>query len=77
MSRPRNTQWTYECSGCGHWTKREFTNFGHEAAPKLCRVDDGVANRVDRTKAIGNGQVPAVAALAWKTLMPEREGGGQ
>jgi hypothetical protein len=27
-----------------------------------------VANRVDRLKAIGNGQVPAVAALAWRTL---------
>jgi hypothetical protein len=27
-----------------------------------------VANRMDRLKAIGNGQVPAVAELAWKTL---------
>lgn len=31
-------------------------------------VDDGVANRLDRLAAIGNGQVPSVAALAWKTL---------
>jgi DNA (cytosine-5)-methyltransferase 1 len=30
---------------------------------------NGVAFRVDRLKAIGNGQVPAVAALAWKTLI--------
>tara|TARA_R110000803_G_scaffold100749_1_gene168807 strand:- start:157 stop:609 length:453 start_codon:yes stop_codon:yes gene_type:complete len=30
--------------------------------------DDGVAARVDRLRCIGNGQVPAVAALAWKTL---------
>jgi DNA (cytosine-5)-methyltransferase 1 len=34
----------------------------------LGRVAHGVASRVDRLKAIGNGQVPAVAALAWKTL---------
>jgi hypothetical protein len=27
-----------------------------------------VANRVDRLKAIGNGQVPAVARLAWNVL---------
>ena len=32
------------------------------------RVAHGVANRVDRLKAIGNGQVSAVAQLAWKTL---------
>jgi len=32
------------------------------------RVATGVASRVDRLKAIGNGQVPAVAALAWKLL---------
>jgi hypothetical protein len=27
-----------------------------------------MANRVDRLKAIGNGQVPAVASLAWRIL---------
>jgi hypothetical protein len=27
-----------------------------------------VASRVDRLKAIGNGQVPAVAEVAWKIL---------
>jgi hypothetical protein len=31
-------------------------------------MDYGVADRVDRLKAIGNGQVPAVAALAWEIL---------
>ena len=31
-------------------------------------MDDGVANRVDRYTAIGNGQVPAVAAAALWTL---------
>lgn len=32
------------------------------------RVADGVANRVDRLKAIGNGQVPLVAAKAFNIL---------
>ena len=36
--------------------------------PNLGRVANGVAARVDRLKAIGNGQVPHVAALAWEIL---------
>ena len=36
--------------------------------PRVGRVADGVACRVDRLKAIGNGQVPLVAATAWKLL---------
>ena len=36
--------------------------------PELGRVANGVANRVDRLKAIGNGQVSAVASKAWEIL---------
>jgi hypothetical protein len=36
--------------------------------PRMGRVAHGVASRVDRLKAIGNGQVPLVAATAWKIL---------
>jgi len=36
--------------------------------PVLCRGDDGLANRVGRLKAIGNGQDPRVAAHAFRTL---------
>jgi DNA (cytosine-5)-methyltransferase 1 len=36
--------------------------------PRLGRVADGVPNRVDRIKAIGNGQVPSVVAAAWHLL---------
>ena len=32
------------------------------------RVATGIASRVDRLKAIGNGQVPQVAAMAWEIL---------
>lgn len=36
--------------------------------PDVGRVAHGVAARVDRLRCLGNGQVPAVAALAWETL---------
>lgn len=39
--------------------------------PRLDRVANGVACRVDRLKAIGNGQVSAVARLAWSILSQE------
>lgn len=45
--------------GSGPWGSRE---------PGLDRMADGVADRVDRHAAIGNGQVPALAALAWEVL---------
>ena len=53
-------------SGCrGSW-------WGSDPAddPKsgVGRMANGVAYRVDRLKAIGNGQVPAVAATAWQVL---------
>ena len=38
------------------------------AEPDVGRVADGVAARVDRLKAIGNGQVPQCAAEAWRIL---------
>ena len=36
--------------------------------PESLRMVDGVAARMDRFEAIGNGQVPLVAATAWKIL---------
>lgn len=36
--------------------------------PGMGRVANGVANRVDRIKALGNGQVPRVAAAAFAIL---------
>jgi len=36
--------------------------------PNVGRVVNGVADRVDRLKAIGNGQVPLCAATAWRLL---------
>ena len=36
--------------------------------PGMVRMADGVADWVGRSRSIGNGQVPAVAALAWQLL---------
>lgn len=41
---------------------------GGAAESGMGRVAHGVARRVDRLKAIGNGQVPLVAATAWRLL---------
>ncbi len=43
-------------------------SIGMGAEEVLPRVAHGVKNRVDRLKAIGNGQVPEVARLAWNIL---------
>ena len=37
-------------------------------ATEFLRMDDGSANRMDRLKGCGNGQVPECAALAWNIL---------
>jgi len=39
-----------------------------ETEPPVDRVADGMVDRVDRLKAIGNGQVPLCAATAWRIL---------
>lgn len=61
--RPTGTQrepngYTSECG----W------KYGWPTEPELGRVANGVANRVDRLKAIGNGQVSRVAATAFNLL---------
>lgn len=45
------------------------------AKPDESRVPDGMACKLDRLKAIGNGQVPAVAATAWQILTESYQGG--
>ena len=37
--------------------------------PGVQRVVNGMAHRVDRLKAIGNGQIPVVAATSWEILI--------
>jgi DNA (cytosine-5)-methyltransferase 1 len=56
----------------GWWSKQAdvplLSAYEHENACKSVRDDDVVAARVDRLKAIGNGQVPLCAATAWQIL---------
>jgi DNA (cytosine-5)-methyltransferase 1 len=65
--RPRSIQNGYVASTSPNenspwWTSEENNE------PTIPRVVDGVANRVHRIKAIGNGQVPQCAALAFSIL---------
>ncbi len=64
----------FEPRGGGAWTRGEGpTNDGWwKTEPDVGRVADGVASRVDRLKALGNGQVPLQAALAFKILMGDK-----
>ena len=57
---------------CSNWQANIFESIGTSdfwaTEPNVGRVVDGLASRVDRLKAIGNGQVPLCAATAWKIL---------
>ena len=49
-------------------TPRDAGTSPWSVEPDVGRVAHGVAARVDRLKAIGNGQVPLCAATAWRIL---------
>jgi hypothetical protein len=53
-----------ECSGVPGGRPAEWW----DVEPPLGRMADGVAARVGRLRALGNGQVPAVVRLAWHVL---------
>ena len=57
-----NAKDAWQPSGCA--TRPEWWDF----EPNVGRVSHGVAARVHRLKAIGNGQVPLCAATAWELL---------
>ena len=57
-SRPLKRPTGSRSHGVGWWSSE----------PGMGRVADGVAHRVDRIKALGNGQVPLVAAAAFELL---------
>jgi DNA (cytosine-5)-methyltransferase 1 len=59
-----NTQYSFANSPSAWWGQDPADS----SKSRLGRMAHGVANRNNRLKAIGNGQVPQVAALAWKLL---------
>jgi DNA (cytosine-5)-methyltransferase 1 len=52
----------------GKWWEREPESTPRTTQPELGGVAYGVADRMDRLKAIGNGQVSEVARRAWELL---------
>jgi DNA (cytosine-5)-methyltransferase 1 len=44
------------------------------AQPSICRLADGLADRVDRLRAAGNGVVPQCAAYAFRLLLDRHRG---
>jgi len=55
----------------GVWSKANkclSTDDWKTFATEFYGMDDGMASRLDRIKACGNGQVPEVAATAWRIL---------
>ena len=69
-SRPSGDAIHSEASGEGE-TVESINGSGQDlwsVEPDVGRVANGVASRANGLKAIGNGQVPAVAATAWKIL---------
>lgn len=57
-----------ECGVDRNWWQREPEFVPRTTQRNMGGVADGVASRVDRLKAIGNGQVPLCAATAWRIL---------
>jgi len=47
---------------------------GFSAEPDVGRKADGLAHWMDRLGCLGNGQIPAVAALAWREYGPRESG---
>jgi len=71
-SKHQGNRWVETSTHSGKEKRNVHNSQWWEVEPKLGRVADGVAYRMDRLEAIGNGQVPAVVAEAWKRLSGEQ-----
>ena len=60
--------WAETSSGSGLRKIDPSLRYGWKAEPAMGRVVDGLADGMDRIAALGNGQVPIVAATAWRIL---------
>jgi DNA (cytosine-5)-methyltransferase 1 len=72
---PNETQCKRRCVPCGVHSKHTNacgSNWWKNQS-RLERVADGMAHRVERLEAIGDGQVPVVAARAFLTLLKRFE----
>lgn len=65
---PQGQSWRGDTRAIPQWWQRDPADADGAAESQLGRVAYGVADRVHRLKAIGNGQVPLVAATAFNIL---------
>lgn len=64
LERPRNTK-QYDINST---ITEIIPRTVQEASPRIYRRSDGISNYMDRIKAIGNAQVPTMAAIAFESL---------
>jgi len=70
VAHSNHTNWRWKFRGFRGLQKcnQEWHSHSTFNQPEPIRMVNGVAARVDRLKAIGNGQVPLCAATAWRIL---------
>lgn len=77
----RSSRWPHKGEGCNaedeSWSAQGLERLRESRirydipAPDAFGIANGMAHRVDRLRAIGNGQVPAVARIAYELLSRE------
>ena len=55
----------------GNWPSDDWWSVDPADTGTIPRVATGIPNRVDRLKALGNGQVPLCVKVAWEILTKE------
>ena len=68
---------TIECGSCLPFPpgpEGQWEGVPTSLKPAICRMADGMANRVDRIRACGNGVVPLASAYAWHVLTTFKDG---
>jgi len=64
----KETWQSLSCEEKGWIAMATIQGIWHSEWPNIPRVASGIKDRVNRLKAIGNGQVPTVVATAWEIL---------
>jgi DNA (cytosine-5)-methyltransferase 1 len=72
LQRQGKSEQSINSKAYGDWETSQFADVCESdfwaTEPNVGRVVNGMASRVDRIKALGNGQVPLCAATAWRIL---------
>jgi DNA (cytosine-5)-methyltransferase 1 len=71
VAQPSQELWGVRSKACMCSRLRKWDDAGRpggDTESPLRRANDGMANWDDQLESIGDGQIPAVVALAWRTL---------